>query len=69
MPSSFATLMKVAMRHKCMGPLEFLDSENINMFVQFLEIFYETILQFLGSLYVTVNVYVSRYLYYLEEYF
>lgn len=52
-----------------MGPLEFLDSENINMFVQFLEIFYETILQFLGSLYVTVNVYVSRYLYYLEEYF
>ena len=39
------------------GPPRFLDWENVRLFTKFLGMFYEAILRFFGSLFVTTNVY------------
>ena len=39
------------------GPPRFLDWENVRLFTKFLGMFYEAILRFSGSLFVTTNVY------------
>ena len=40
-----------------MGPLNYLDWENVKTFVKLLGIFYEATLRFSGSLFVTSNTY------------